>query len=221
MTLELFAHVLNYPSSSLKKKTIQLIEWLEKEAKNEELFISADYLKIFYYYLEKTNIKEQEEIYTQTFEVQSITTMDTGYILFGDDYKRAELLVHLNKEMTNYSVDTSIELADYLPNILKLLHRMQDNTLKNDIITYIVYPAIKKMVHDFDSKIIESKSKVYLKHQKTLIEKSKEYRDIYVNPLLSLKMTLEVLYNAQDVVGEDKSKGFLSNIEQELNIEKI
>lgn len=223
MILELFAHILGYPDERLKKTTAQLIKLLEQssDSYNKNLIAAIDYLKIFYYYLEKTNIREQEEVYTQTFEVQSITTLDIGYILFGDDYKRAELLVHLNQEIVRYKVDTSIELADHLANILKLLHRTEDDVLKKDLIDCVAYPGLKRIIKDFDSKIIENKNKVYLKHQKTLIEKSKEYRDIYVNPLLALKHVLEELYSAQELVAEDKSKGFLSNIEQELNIEKI
>ncbi|GIV27249.1 MAG: hypothetical protein KatS3mg027_1063 [Bacteroidia bacterium] len=224
MILELFAHILSYPTEDLKKKTARLIELLEQSMiynSNKNIVSAVDHLKVFYLYLEKTNIREQEEVYTQTFEVQSITTLDVGYILFGDDYKRAELLVNLNQEIVRYAVNTSIELADHLPNILKLLHKMEDDILKSDLINIVVYPVLKRIIKDFDSKIIESKNKVYLKHQKTLIEKSKEYRDIYVNPLLALKYVLEAIYEAEEIVIEDKSKGFLSNIEQELNIEKI
>ncbi len=31
---------------------------------------------------------EMEDLYLRTFEVQSITTLNIGYIVFGDDYKR-------------------------------------------------------------------------------------------------------------------------------------
>lgn len=223
MELELFAHLLAYPTRSLTQHTTALIKLLENlsDVHYNKLWPAVDCLKEFYYYLERTNVREQEEIYIQTFEVQSITTLNTGYILFGDDYKRAELLVHLNNELNKYGIQTDGELADHLPNVLKLLTTMPDNDLKQDIITYIVYPAIKKMINDFDSKIIDKKHEVYLKHQKALIEKSKEFRDIYLNPLMALKITLEEIYQAQDILTEDKSKGFLSNIEQELNIEKI
>lgn len=222
MILELFGNILSYPDSALKKNTVKLIKELENAGGNKDaLTAAADYLKIFYYYLEKTSQLEQEEVYTQTFEVQSITTLDTGYILFGDDYKRAELLVNLNGELAKYKIQPGLELADHLPNVLKILSAMNDETLRNDLILHVAYPAIKKMTAEFDSKIIDKKNEIYLKHQQALIDKSKEFREIYFNPLNALKITLETLFNAHDVVQEDKSKGFLSNIEQELNIEKI
>lgn len=222
MILELFSRILSYPNQELKKNTVALIKQIEGIPESrKELFSATDYLKVFYYYLEKTNLKEQEEVYTQTFEVQSITTLDTGYILFGDDYKRAELLVNLNNELNKYHIDPEHELADFLPNILKLLDKLQEQEIKQDIIMHVTYPAIKKMINEFDNKIIDKKNEVYLKHQKTLIEKSQEFKDIYINPLLALKIILECLFNAHDIIETDKSNGFLSNIKQELDIEKI
>lgn len=222
MILELFSHILSYPNNRLKEYVTTLIKNLEqKYREKEELSAATDYLKIFYYYLEKTTLKEQEEVYTQTFEVQSITTLDTGYILFGNDYKRAELLVNLNNELNKYKIDGGTELADFLPNVLKLLDKMQEEQIKQDIIIHIVYPAVKRMINEFDSKVIDKKNEVYLKHQKTLIKKSEEFRDVYVNPLLALKIVLEQLLNAHDIIEKDKSKGFLSNIKQELDIEKL
>ena len=49
--------------------------------------------------------RKWEEIYTRTFDVQAITTLDVGYVLFGDDYKRGELLVNLNNEHTKAGND--------------------------------------------------------------------------------------------------------------------
>lgn len=219
--LSLFSKLLRYPTQSIRKDTIQLIKAIENAHDLEHPSEINDYLKVFYYYLEKTNLLEQEEVYTQTFEVQSITTLDTGYILFGDDYKRAELLVNLNKEYTKLGINTGKELGDYLPNVLLLLESLKDTALRDDIINYIVYPAINKMISEFDTRLIEKKNEVYLKHQKALIEKSKEFRDIYVNILVALKLFLEKKFNAREIKIQSHPAGFFSSIEQEMNIEKL
>jgi len=222
MILSLFAHTLSYPDKDTPKNTVRLIKELESLSNiYPEIQESLDYVKVFYYFIEKTSLQEREEVYTQTFEVQSITTLDVGYVLFGDDYKRAELLVNLNQEVNKYGIETGHELADYLPNVLKVLDKMEDVNTKTDLIIHIVYPALKRMINDFDSKVMSKKNEVYLKHHKTLIEKSKEFKDIYLNLLVALKIILESVFKAYDVIEEDKSKGFLSNIEQELNIEKL
>ena len=33
-----------------------------------------------------------QELYTRTFDVQALTTLGVGYVLFGDDYKRGAFL---------------------------------------------------------------------------------------------------------------------------------
>ncbi|GAB4203065.1 MAG: hypothetical protein Fur0023_09570 [Bacteroidia bacterium] len=219
--LKEFAHLLKYPDENISHCAFQLIQDINKSFDQSEDSEISEHLNVFYDYLKKTTLKEQEEVYTQTFEVQSITTLDTGYILFGDDYKRAELLVNLNGEMTKHHIPTGTELSDYLPNILALLDAIQDFNLKEDLINHFVYPAVNKMILDFDAKIIEKKNEIYLKHQKALIEKSKEYKDIYVHVLFALKIFLERKYNAHEVKVESHSNGFLSSIEQEMNIEKL
>jgi len=45
-----------------------------------------------------------QEIYTRSFDVQAITTLDLGYVVFGDDYKRGELLVNLMEELVQLIV---------------------------------------------------------------------------------------------------------------------
>ena len=48
--------------------------------------------------LPEDDLYSMQELYTRSFDVQAITTLDIGYVLFGDDYKRGELLSHLNQE---------------------------------------------------------------------------------------------------------------------------
>ena len=36
-------------------------------------------------------LDQVQEIFTRSFDVQSITTLGVGYVMFGDDYKRGEL----------------------------------------------------------------------------------------------------------------------------------
>ncbi|GAB4448185.1 MAG: hypothetical protein OHK0036_03330 [Bacteroidia bacterium] len=221
MIAALFSKLLSYPDKDIRKNNLLLIDEIKRTLEKPTADTVTDYLKIFNYFLEKTTLTEQEEVYTQTFEVQSITTLDVGYILFGDDYKRAELLVNMNRELVRLNISTGTELSDYLPNMLLLVNESKDQSLKEEVINHFIYPAVKRMINDFDSRIIEKKKEVYLKHQKALIEKSKEFQDVYSNILIALKIWLEQAYNAHEIIIESKSNGFLSSIEQEMNIEKI
>ena len=55
--------------------------------------------------LSGVELDEVQEIFTRSFDVQAITTLSVGYIVFGDDYKRAELLVNLNREHRDAGLD--------------------------------------------------------------------------------------------------------------------
>lgn len=161
---------------------------------------------------------EMEDLYVRTFEVQSITTLDIGYIVFGDDYKRGELLVNLNKEHKKYGIDCGSELADNLSNVLKLLNVLEDMELRDDLVNKIIVPALIKMVDGFGEGQIAAKDKVYVKHHKTLIEKHKSFT-IYKHTLLAL---YEALNHDFDIKIEEQSQragGFLSSIKQEITIE--
>lgn len=216
--LKLYSQILRFPAEGHTQK----VEVLQKLLAEYNLPAEAiQHLQIFQEFLKKTSLEQQDEVYTQTFEVQSITTMDVGYVLFGDDYKRAELLVNLNQELARHNINPDRELADYLPNVLELLSVIKEQDLFDEIINYVVYPALHIIIREFDPEAMEKKNKVYLKHQKSLIEKSNQYKTIYLHPLLALKATLEQLFGAHRIMQEDNSKGFLKSVTEEMNIEKM
>lgn len=161
---------------------------------------------------------ELEDLYVRTFEVQSITTLDIGYIVFGDDYKRGELLVNLNKEHKKYGIDCGSELADNLSNVLKLLNVLEDMELRNDLVNKIIVPALIKMIDGFGEGQIAAKDKVYVKHHKTLIEKHKSFT-IYKHALLALYQALNHDFDIKIEEQSQRAGGFLSSIKQEITIE--
>ncbi len=161
---------------------------------------------------------ELEDLYVRTFEVQSITTLDIGYIVFGDDYKRGELLVNLNKEHKTYGIDCGNELADNLSNVLKLLNVLKDDELRDDLINKIMMPALIKMIEGFGEGQITAKDKIYIKHHKTLIEKHQAFT-IYKHALFALYQALDHDFDIKIEEQPQRSGGFLSSIKQEITLE--
>jgi len=47
-------------------------------------------LQAFTEYMCSVSLWEQQELYLRSFDVQAVTTLDVGYVMFGDDYKRGE-----------------------------------------------------------------------------------------------------------------------------------
>lgn len=162
--------------------------------------------------------QQAEELFTRSFEVQALTTLDVGYVLFGDDYKRGSLLVNLNREHREAGNDCRGELADHLPNVLRLLPQLPDDEVRDDIVQHILVPALVKIVGEFEPEVIERKEKVYVKHHRTKIERSEEYGTLYRHPLTAV---LLLLTHDFDVVVEDlpdASKAFLKNITAEMEL---
>ena len=60
---------------------------------------------------------------------QVLATLDIGYVLFGDDYKRGELLANLNQEHRKANNDCGTELADHLGICVETL---RERSLIND-----------------------------------------------------------------------------------------
>ncbi len=169
----------------------------------------------------------QQELYTRTFDVQAITTLDIGYVLFGDDYKRAELLSNLTREHKKLENDCGLELADHLPNVLRLIAKLSDSELLSELVSEILIPALMLMIREFDSERMEKKSASYEKHYKTVIE-SAPGKDpaIYCLGLSALLSVLaedfqvsETIAKLSDWSSRKGSADFLGLVEKEMEIE--
>lgn len=111
-----------------------------------------------------------QELHTRTFDVQSLTTLDIGYVLFGDDYKRGALLSHLNQEHGRAGNDCRGELADHLPNVLRLLAKLEDAQLRHELVEHLLIPALMLMMREFEDGRVAQKNANYRKHYTTLID---------------------------------------------------
>lgn len=203
---------------------------------------SAEVMKPYIEYLSNSTLQEVQELFLRSFDVQAITTLDIGFILFGEDYKRGQLLVHLNREHREAGNICYTELSDHLPNVMRLLSKMKNEELRNEIALRLVMPAIEKMIGEFDNKKIEKKDEIYKKNLKTIIEFSSNYRTIFQTLLQSALIALQkdfgyeytasqfedaadILKSGNNVSGacqtpHSESGDFSKNIETEMNIEK-
>ena len=116
---------------------------------------SAIALQRFAAFTASASTTEIQELFLRSFDVQAITTLDIGFVLFGEDYKRGKLLAHLNEEHKKAGNSCHTELADHLPNLLRLLPKMEDEELQNEIATLLLLPAVEKMISEFTIEKIE------------------------------------------------------------------
>lgn len=169
-----------------------------------------------------------QELHTRTFDVQSLTTLDVGYVLFGDDYKRGELLSNLNREHAKAENDCMGELADHLPNVLRLIPRLKDADLRGEMVRELLVPALMLMIREFDPERIERKNANYQKHYKTLIEPARGSEStIYSRALKAALCVLAEDFQAGETMTRlsnwnrrPQTVDFLALVEKEMEIER-
>jgi len=211
---EKLAQLFQYPKIDYKQK-VKEAETVLSELYPETLTT----FKQFSDFVSNSSHDEITEIFTRTFDVQAITTLDVGYVLFGDDYKRGELLVNLNREHREASNQCSDELADNLSNLLSLLPKMQNHDIRDDLVEIIIMPGLTKIINEFDTKNINLKNKVYQKQYKTIIEQSEDFGRIFLIPLMVVYKIIENDFGYIKPIEENNKNNFTDAITSEIEID--
>jgi len=160
-----------------------------------------------------------QEIYTKSFEVQAVTSLEIGYLLYGDDYTRGEVMVGLNQEHRAVGNELGTELSDHLSNVLRLLPKMQDEKVIHELVTMMIGPAVEVMMKEYSPSNMEAKDKLYKKQYKTLIIPSIPV-GVFLHLIKALYMVLDddfMLVKENKPFGDASFLGFLTS---ELEVEE-
>lgn len=95
--------------------------------------------------------EQREELYTRTFDINPVCSLEIGWQLFGEEYHRGALLVRLRGELRRHGVEESTELPDHLTHVLSLLDRMEEDEAQA-FASCCVIPALDKMLSAFEGK---------------------------------------------------------------------
>jgi nitrate reductase assembly molybdenum cofactor insertion protein NarJ len=180
------ANIFDYPDGDFALSVREINEFLTRHYPT-----AAEEFQSFTDYMTHGSLLDQQELFIRSFDVQSLTTLDLGYILFGDDYKRGELLVNMNREHKAVNNDCGNELADHLPNVLRLLPKIQDGSFLLELVEKILAPALAAMIMAFEKDKIVEKEKFYMNKYKTIIDRPVEHYMIYQQALKALYITLK------------------------------
>ncbi len=212
------APLFEYPDTEFPARVREILEHL-----SGRYFEAAAELGRFFELLPSDDLQAMQELYTRSFDVQAATTLDIGYVLFGDDYKRGILLANLNREHRNASIDTGTELADYVPNLLRLMAVIEDEEVLQDLAYAILGPALLEMISEFSTERIEKRDISYEKHYKTLIEApavASEAVTLYQFALKSLYAVLKQDFSLIETMPLQRSSDFLASVSRENKIEE-
>jgi len=99
--------------------------------------------------VESLSLTDLQELYARTFDLNPTCALEIGYHLFGENYKRGEFLAHLRETEAPFDLGQQHQLPDYLPVLLRLLPRLEDEELRGSLITECLIPGIEKMLASF------------------------------------------------------------------------
>jgi len=216
------AELMDFPGPGFAARGRVLLDFLRKNYPD-----AADEVELFLDALPQRTL-DLQELHTRTFDVQAVTTLGTGYVLFGDDYKRGALLSNLNREHNEADNDCGGELADHLPNVLRLIPKLKDQDLLEELVEQILVPALMLMIREFDPERIAKKNASYQKHYKTLIDPaggcdSTIYRlalEAVLKVLARDFPVTETMTKLSDWSNRPQTMDFLRLVEKEMDIER-
>lgn len=138
------------------------------------------------------SLSDLQEIYTRTFDLNPVCALEIGYHLFGENYKRGEFLANLRETEAPFELGQEYQLPDYLPVLLRLLTKLDDQELRNSLMSECLVPAIEKMLTSF--KDTENPYRHLLEAVRTTLQSDVGYVSIEA-PRLNMRASLPVLTN--------------------------
>ena len=138
---EILANSLEYPGEDWNTRLDRCRQWLTIQ----EPEVAVQFIR-FRRKVQGLSIAQLQELYTRTFDLNPVCTLDIGYHLFGENYKRGELLAKLRETEAPYELGQANQLPDHLPVLLRLLAKLEDEELRLALIGEILIPALGKML---------------------------------------------------------------------------
>jgi nitrate reductase molybdenum cofactor assembly chaperone NarJ/NarW len=83
-----------------------------------------------------------EELYTRTFDLNPVATLEVGWHLWGEQYERGRFLADLTEQQHALEVEGGSELPDHLTVLLPMLARMRHP----EALAAKILPAIEKIL---------------------------------------------------------------------------
>jgi nitrate reductase assembly molybdenum cofactor insertion protein NarJ len=160
---QLISPLFDYPNQGYRETMQQVADGLRADYPTASVELE-ELLKLL-----PTDVYEIQELYTKSFEVQAVTSLEIGYVLYGDDYTRGEVLSNLSAEHKAVANECGGELADHLANVLRLVPKIKDREILFDLMRLMVAPAVENMMKEYTPSSMRQKEKLYKKQYKTLI----------------------------------------------------
>jgi nitrate reductase assembly molybdenum cofactor insertion protein NarJ len=141
--LEKLGELLRYPDQQYARHLQEAVNVAEGECRAE--------LERFENRTSGLSLGELQELYTQTFDLSPLCSLEVGWQLYGEDYARGSFLVYMRSQLSEYGTDEREELPDHLSHVLPSIARMPRDK-SDELREGAALPAIEKMLQAFEGK---------------------------------------------------------------------
>jgi len=137
---ELLGTLLTYPGDGYLAAGEECLERLEAARCDAE-----QQLVLFLDRLRPLNTGELQELFTITFDLNPVCSLEVGWHLHGDTYDRGEFLVNMRQMLRRCGVAEGGELPDHLAHLLTALPKLDVDEGRTMVATALL-PAVEKML---------------------------------------------------------------------------
>lgn len=148
LVLESLAALLEYPGGESLQNANACCDLLEREIAGRAPAPALESLRRYRTALGIFSAQELEELYTRTFDLNPVCSLDIGWHLYAENYDRGTFLVDMRNALKEHGISESTELPDHLPTVLRLLARMEPDRAKT-LAVGSVLPALRIMTRGF------------------------------------------------------------------------
>jgi nitrate reductase delta subunit len=117
-------------------------------------------------------IEEIQELYTRTFDINPLCTLEVGWHVYGEDYARGEFLVKMRQLLKEHNLPESKELPDHLTHVLAILAQL-DGEEADFLASRYLLPALGKMLEGF-----QNEGNPYMKVLEAIVASVKSHHDV-------------------------------------------
>jgi len=131
------AALLTYPETDYAHRIAKCLECASPDCR-AQLNLFADGVR-------GLQTDELQELFTRTFDLNPVCSLELGWHLFGENYERGVLLVRMREELRRHQLSESQELPDHFTHVLRLVGEME-HEYAADFVAACVLPALEKML---------------------------------------------------------------------------
>lgn len=143
---ESLSRLLIYPDESFPERLVACRRQLADAESGAEAEVEG-----FAEGIEGLSLERLQELFTQTFDLNPVCSLEVGWQLFGEEYSRGTFMVAMRGMLREKGIAESGELPDHLTHILPLLDHMEDGERVYFNDKYLK-PALAKMLKAFEGK---------------------------------------------------------------------